>query len=903
MKRMLINAAHEEELRVALVDGQKLYDLDIEGRAREQKKGNTYKARVTRVEPSLEAAFVDFGSSRHGFLPLKEIAREYFSGSSRSGGRVNIKDAVKEGTEMVVQVVKDERGNKGAALTTFCSLAGRYMVLMPNNPRAGGISRRIEGEDREQLKQAMSQLDIPKNMGVIVRTAGVGRSGEELQWDLNYLLQLSEAIDQAAELKSAPFLIYPESDVIIRAIRDYLRDDIGEILIDSDEAYAQVMLFVDQVMPHFSSRVKRYDNEVPLFNRYQIEGQIESAFQREVRLPSGGSIVIDVTEALISIDINSSRATKGSDIEETALNTNLEAAEEIARQLRLRDMGGLIVIDFIDMMSPKNQRAIEDKMREVLQVDRARVQVGRISRFGLMEMSRQRIRPSLRETSSIVCPRCQGLGTIRDVESSSLAIMRLVEEEALKETSAEIRAFVPVLVSSFLLNEKRDAVTEIEKRCGVRIVVVPSPDMETPHYRVERIRSNEQEGSSASYEIAVSEVEQETQREVTPPLIPEKPAIAAFTPTAAPPAATKATSVAEEFASDSLISKIVSLFKPKTPEPEPEKKPEQRRRGGQRNRRRGEAQSRNRNRNRDRNDRDKGERSSQKDRNEKRGDNRNENRSDRHRDENRHEEGGSQNRRRRPESSEDNRPSGHRVETRANQDQNTSVEPGTSPNGNRNENGGGNSSDNRRSGNQRRDNSNRRRRQRQRQQMEDASTDQNVESGNVSQDDDDSVAAAFRAAEAAESADIPSIEISGTDTVEAATGSGTVAATTAESSAGESHSESDDSGESGIQGIAKTKSNLEVASSDVAEASGTDTILSSTPEEVLHPSNWGRAANDPRINPGMPVTETVLREAPDIPEVPVLEPASRDLDATHPSRWGRAANDPRSDMGMNAASD
>ncbi len=903
MKRMLINAAHEEELRVALVDGQKLYDLDIEGRAREQKKGNTYKARVTRVEPSLEAAFVDFGSSRHGFLPLKEIAREYFSGSSRSGGRVNIKDAVKEGTEMVVQVVKDERGNKGAALTTFCSLAGRYMVLMPNNPRAGGISRRIEGEDREQLKQAMSQLDIPKNMGVIVRTAGVGRSGEELQWDLNYLLQLSEAIDQAAESKSAPFLIYPESDVIIRAIRDYLRDDIGEILIDSDEAYAQVMLFVDQVMPHFSSRVKRYDNEVPLFNRYQIEGQIESAFQREVRLPSGGSIVIDVTEALISIDINSSRATKGSDIEETALNTNLEAAEEIARQLRLRDMGGLIVIDFIDMMSPKNQRAVEDKMREVLQVDRARVQVGRISRFGLMEMSRQRIRPSLRETSSIVCPRCQGLGTIRDVESSSLAIMRLVEEEALKETSAEIRAFVPVLVSSFLLNEKRDAVTEIEKRCGVRIVVVPSPDMETPHYRVERIRNNEQEGSSASYEIAVSEVEQETQREVTPPPIPEKPAIAAFTPTAAPPAATKATSVAEEVAGDSLISKIVSLFKPKTPEPEPEKKPEQRRRGGQRNRRRGEAQSRNRNRNRDRNDRDKGERGSQKDRNEKRGDNRNENRSDRHRDENRREEGGSQNRRRRPESGQDNRPSDHGVETRANQDQNTSVEPGTSPNGNRNENGGGNASENRRSGNQRRDNSNRRRRQRQRQQMEDASTDQNVEYGNVSQDDDDSIAAAFRAAEAAESADIPSIEISEPDTLEAATGSDTVATTTAENSAGESHSESDDNGESGMQGIAKAKSNLEVASSDVAEASGTDTIISSAPEEAPHPSNWGRAANDPRINPGMPITETVLREAPAIPAAPALEPASRDLDATHPSRWGRAANDPRSDMGMNAASD
>ncbi|HKI74914.1 MAG TPA: Rne/Rng family ribonuclease, partial [Pseudomonadales bacterium] len=512
MKRMLINAAHSEELRVALVDGQHLYDLDIESRAREQKKANVYKARVTRVEPSLEAAFVDFGSTRHGFLPLKEIAREYFSASSsKVSGRVNIKDVIKEGTEIIVQVEKEERGNKGAALTTFCSLAGRYMVLMPNNPRAGGISRRIEGDDRDELKDSLSQLEIPKNMGLIIRTAGVGRSVEELQWDLNYLVHLYETIKQAADERNAPFLIYQESDVIIRTIRDYLRDDVGEILLDTDEAYEQASQFVNQVMPQFASRVKRYESDVPLFNRYQIEGQIESAFQREVRLPSGGSIVIDATEALVSIDINSARATRGADIEETALNTNLEAADEICRQLRLRDIGGLIVIDFIDMSAARNQRQVENRMRDALQMDRARVQVGRISRFGLLEMSRQRLRQSLRETSGVVCPRCNGLGSIRDVESSALAVMRLVEEEALKETSAEIRAFLPISVASFLLNEKRGDLQEIETRNEVRVVVVPSPDLETPHYRVERIRVNEEEETEASYEIA-ADIEPETEQ-------------------------------------------------------------------------------------------------------------------------------------------------------------------------------------------------------------------------------------------------------------------------------------------------------------------------------------------------------------------------------------------------------
>ena len=499
---MLINATHNEELRVALVDGQKLYDLDIESQDREQKKGNIYKARITRVEPSLEAAFVDFGGNRHGFLPLKEISREYFSiPPSKIKGRINIQEVVKEGIELVVQVDKEERGTKGAALTSFYSLAGRYLVLMPNNPRAGGISKRIDGDERDELKTVMSNLEIPRDMGVIIRTAGLGRSAEELQWDLDYLLQLNQAIRKATESGKSPFLIYQESDVIIRAIRDNLRNDIGEILIDTEDACQQAVEFVEKVMPQYKSRIKRYDSDVPLFNRYHIEGQIETAFQREVHLPSGGSLVIDPTEALVSIDINSARATRGSDIEETALTTNLEAADEICRQLRLRDIGGLIVIDFIDMSATRNQREVETRLRDSLQVDRARVQIGRISRFGLLEMSRQRLRPSLGETSGIVCPRCSGLGMIRDVESSSLAVIRIVEEESLKETSSEIRAFLPIAVSSYLLNEKRNVLSEIEQRNNVRIIVVPDPEMQTPHYRVERIRDNNAEEASVSYEI------------------------------------------------------------------------------------------------------------------------------------------------------------------------------------------------------------------------------------------------------------------------------------------------------------------------------------------------------------------------------------------------------------------
>ena len=479
MKKMLINATQPEEVRVALVDGQRLYDLDIENRARVSTKANVYKAKVTRVEPSLEAAFVDFGADRHGFLPLKEISPEYYRSSAPDGeGKTRIKDVLKEGTEIIVQVDKEERGTKGAALTTFVSLAGRYMVLMPNNPRAGGISRRIEGENRSELREALSELSIPDGMGVIIRTAGVGRSAEELQWDLDYLLQLWDAISTASAENKGPALLYQESDVVIRAIRDYLRDDIDQVLIDDDGAFKQANDFVSMVMPRFSQRVKKYEDTVPLFNRFQVEGQIETAFQREVRLPSGGSIVIDPTEALVSIDINSARATKGSDIEQTALQTNLEAAEEIARQLRLRDMGGLIVIDFIDMSSSKNQRAVENRVRDALEIDRARVQVGRISRFGLLEMSRQRLRPSLGETSGMVCPRCTGQGTIRDTKSLGLAILRLLQEEAAKERTGEVRTVVPVDVAAFLLNEKRAAINTIESSNGVRLLVIPNPHME-----------------------------------------------------------------------------------------------------------------------------------------------------------------------------------------------------------------------------------------------------------------------------------------------------------------------------------------------------------------------------------------------------------------------------------------
>lgn len=519
MKRMLINATQPEELRVALVDGQRLYDLDIESGAREQKKANIYRGRITRIEPSLEAAFVDFGAERHGFLPLKEISREYFT--KEPSGRPNIKEVLKEGQEVIVQVDKEERGNKGAALTTFISLAGRFLVLMPNNPRAGGISRRIEGDDRAQLKDAMGQLTVPDKMGVIVRTAGIGRSPEELQWDMDYLVQVWEAITEEAGKRSAPFLIYRESNVIIRAMRDYLRHDIGEVLIDSPEVHEEALHFIRQVMPSYQNKIKLYADDVPLFSRFQIESQIETAYQREVKLPSGGAVVIDHTEALVSIDINSARATRGSDIEETALQTNLEASDEIARQLRLRDSGGLVVIDFIDMTPAKNQREVENRVRDALKLDRARVQIGRISRFGLMEMSRQRLRPSLGETSGVVCPRCNGQGTIRDVRSISLSIMRLIEEEAMKERSSQIRAVLPVPVATYLLNEKRSVLNDIEQRQGVQVVLLPNPDMDTPHYDMQRLRDdqvNEEDGQRSSFELPT---ETELTQEPDPAL--EKP--------------------------------------------------------------------------------------------------------------------------------------------------------------------------------------------------------------------------------------------------------------------------------------------------------------------------------------------------------------------------------------------
>jgi ribonuclease E len=566
---MLINATQPEELRVALVDGQRLYDLDIESGAREQKKANIYKGKITRVEPSLEAAFVDFGSDRHGFLPLKEISREYFS--KQPEGRVNIKEVLREGQEVIVQVDKEERGNKGAALTTFISLAGRYLVLMPNNPRAGGISRRIEGEERNDLREAINSLNVPADMGMIVRTAGLGRSAEELQWDLDYLLQLWGAIKGASDERPSPFLIYQESNVIIRAIRDYLRQDIGEVLIDSDTVKEEALNFISQVMPQYASKVKLYEDTVPLFNRFQIESQIETAFEREVKLPSGGSIVIDHTEALVSIDINSSRATKGADIEETALQTNLEAAEEIARQLRLRDIGGLIVIDFIDMSPAKNQRAVEERVKESLEADRARVQVGRISRFGLLEMSRQRLRPSLGETSGIVCPRCNGRGTIRDVESLSLSVLRLIEEEALKERTAEVRAHVPIAVATFLLNEKREALAKTEERTKVRLLILPSEHMETPHFDVQRLRDDHEAvlNGETSYTMSSDIVAEEpTPVSQTKAIVRQEAAVKTLAPSrpaptpaaAAPVAATKAIHDAQPGLFKGLIKSLVSLF-------------------------------------------------------------------------------------------------------------------------------------------------------------------------------------------------------------------------------------------------------------------------------------------------------------------------------------------------------
>jgi ribonuclease E len=506
---MLINATQPEELRVALVDGQRLYDLAIEIPSREQKKGNVYKGRITRVEPSLEAAFVEYGAERHGFLPLKEISREYFRGQPKADGRVNMRDLVDEGQEIMVQVEKEERGTKGAALTTFISLAGRFLVLMPNSPRAGGVSRRIEGEERDQLREAMNDLVLPQGMGAIVRTAGVGRSAPELQWDVDTLLSAWQQISQAAGERSSPFLIYQEGDAVTRALRDYLSDDIGEILADDAAAFQKAQEYMQRFMPPEAQRkLKLYQDAVPLLVRYQIESQIESAYSHKVNLPSGGSLVIDHTEALVSIDINSARSTRGGDIETTAFHTNLEAAEEIARQLRLRDLGGLVVIDFIDMESQKNQHEVEERLRAAVQQDKARIQIGRISRFGLLEMSRQRLRPSLGEATHKACPRCSGQGSIRGVESLALAILRLVGEEARKDKTARVLVQVPVDVGTFLINEKRSGVNTINERTGVEIVVIPNPNLQTPAYSIKRVRGDETalpENSATSYAMAQQE--------------------------------------------------------------------------------------------------------------------------------------------------------------------------------------------------------------------------------------------------------------------------------------------------------------------------------------------------------------------------------------------------------------
>ncbi|CAH0526543.1 ribonuclease E [Vibrio hippocampi] len=595
MKRMLINATQKEELRVALVDGQRLFDLDIESPGHESKKANIYKGRITRVEPSLEAAFVDYGAERHGFLPLKEIAKEYFPAGYTYQGRPSIKDVLSEGQEVIVQVEKEERGSKGAALTTFISLAGSYLVLMPNNPRAGGISRRIEGEERTELKAALSTLELPQGMGLIVRTAGVGKSAEELEWDLRFLLNNWENIKGASEQNPAPFLIHQESNVIVRALRDYLRRDIGEILIDSNTIYERAKQHIQLVRPDFVSRVKKYEGEVPLFSHYQIESQIESAFQREVRLPSGGSIVIDPTEALTSIDINSARATKGSDIEETALNTNLEAADEIARQLRLRDLGGLVVIDFIDMTPVRHQREVENRLREAVRIDRARVQIGRISRFGLLEMSRQRLSPSLAEASHHICPRCTGTGVVRDNESLALSVLRLIEEEALKDNTSQVLAVVPVPIASYLLNEKRRSVNHVERVQEVKITIVPDSDMETPHFDVIRVREGEEQ-DLLSYLLpkkldALKEAESREPSESEPkPRKIEQPALQGFatpapnapapsTPapkskaTASEPEAPKAEVKPGLFAR--IVSAIGALFATKEEPKAEEKKPEQ----------------------------------------------------------------------------------------------------------------------------------------------------------------------------------------------------------------------------------------------------------------------------------------------------------------------------------------
>ena len=509
MKRMLFNATQAEELRVAIVDGQNLLDLDIETLGKEQRKGNIYKGVITRIEPSLEACFVDYGTDRHGFLPFKEVSRSYFQ--DYEGGRARIQDVLKEGMEVIVQVEKDERGNKGAALTTFISLAGRYLVLMPNNPRGGGVSRRIEGEERQELKAAMAELDIPNGMSIIARTAGIGRSAEELEWDLNYLKQLWQAIEEAGKAHHEPYLLFMESSLLIRAIRDYFRPDIGEILVDNQEVYDQVAEFMSYVMPSNVGRLKLYEDHTPLFSRFQIEHQIESAFARSVSLPSGGAIVIDHTEALVSIDVNSARATRGADIEDTAFKTNMEAAEEVARQMRLRDLGGLVVIDFIDMENPKHQRDVENVLRDALKKDRARVQMGKLSRFGLLELSRQRLKPALGESSHVACPRCAGTGVIRGIESTALHVLRIIQEEAMKDNTGEVRAQVPVDVATFLLNEKRAELFAMEERLDVNVVLIPNIHLENPHYEINRIRIDDvEEDGEPSYKRVAEPEEDES---------------------------------------------------------------------------------------------------------------------------------------------------------------------------------------------------------------------------------------------------------------------------------------------------------------------------------------------------------------------------------------------------------
>jgi len=570
MKRMLFNATQQEELRVAIVDGQKLIDIDIEAAGREQRKGNIYKGIITRIEPSLEACFVNYGEERHGFLPFKEVARTYFK-EGIDVRSASIKDALREGQEIIVQVEKEERGQKGAALTSFVSLAGRYLVLMPNNPRGGGVSRRIEGEDRQELREAMGQLEVPDGMSIIARTAGIGRDATELQWDLSYLMQLWKAIDEAAKGNSAPLLIYLESSLVIRAIRDYFQPDIGEILIDTDDIYEQAAAFMSVVMPDNLPRVKRYHDDVPLFSRFQIEHQIETAYSRTVPLPSGGAIVIDHTEALVSVDVNSARATRGSDIEETATRTNLEAADEIARQARLRDLGGLIVIDFIDMESSKAQKDVENRLRDALRHDRARVQMGKISKFGLMEMSRQRLRPALSEGSHVTCPRCNGTGHIRDTESSALQVLRIIQEEAMKENTAAIHTQVPVEVAAFLLNEKRAEVIKIETRFKVNVLMVPNKHLETPHYKLERLRHDDprlddQKASYVMAEEAARELETDTtvsRKDAEVKVRPEA-AVKGITPTQPAPVSqprpARTEKVVSESSSGGLFGFIKKLF-------------------------------------------------------------------------------------------------------------------------------------------------------------------------------------------------------------------------------------------------------------------------------------------------------------------------------------------------------